>query len=248
MSSTGIKYTPSNPSVYLSYKNLVNFAGLTKRDGSFIVGRTNEKFDIKKLKGMHIIAGREGGMPAMTFEYIMNQVGLFDNTDFYMNYDVQFNLMTSAFISGTADYCTVFEPTASEYQAQGKWHIVASVGEQGGDIPYTSFIALGSYIKDNPNIIKSFLTALKKAHEYIDNHTELEVAECIIKQFPSTTIQSIETSVKSYKNIDAWKKDLQATKDSFDRMQNIMANAGELENKAPFEKIVDNSLAKVVFG
>ena len=39
---------------------LVNFAGLTKRDGSFIVGRTDKKFKITDLKGSHIIAGREG--------------------------------------------------------------------------------------------------------------------------------------------------------------------------------------------
>ena len=38
----------------------INFAGLTKRDGSFIVGRDNENFNIKNLTGKHIIAGREG--------------------------------------------------------------------------------------------------------------------------------------------------------------------------------------------
>ena len=113
--------------------------------------------------------------------------------------------MTSAFLNGTADYCTVFEPTASEYQAENKWYIVASVGSQGGEIPYTSFIALESYIENNEETLKSFMKALKKAHEYIDTHTELEVAECIVKQFPSTTLKSLETSIKSYKNIDAWR-------------------------------------------
>lgn len=39
---------------------LINFAGLTKRDGSFIVGRENKKIDVKDLKGKHLIAGREG--------------------------------------------------------------------------------------------------------------------------------------------------------------------------------------------
>ena len=131
-----------------------------------------------------------------------------------MNFDVQFNLMTSAFLGGTADYCTVFEPTASEYQASGKWYIVASVGTQGGDIPYTSFIALESYIQNNRATIKSFLKAIKKAHDFIAQNSELKVAEAIVKQFPSTTITSIETSIKSYKNIDAWKTDLQATEES----------------------------------
>lgn len=225
------------------------FGQLTQKDGAFLVSKTAQPdFEWTDLRGKEILAGRKGGVPAMTFEYILNELGMRDGVDFNLNYDVQFNLMTSAFLNGTADYCTVFEPTASEYEAEGKWHIVASVGAQGGEIPYTSFIALGSYIEKNQDTLKSFLKAIKKAHEFIDTHTEYEVAEAIVKQFPSTTINSIETSVKSYKSINAWKTDLQATESSFTRLQNIMENAGELSSRVPFNKIVNNSLAKSVFG
>ena len=224
------------------------FGQLTQKDGSFLVSRNAEpNFEWTDLRGKEILAGRRGGVPAMTFEYILNQLGMTDG-DYTLNYDVQFNLMTSAFIGGTADYCTVFEPTASEYQANGTWHIVASVGEQSGEIPYTSFIALDSYMKDNPETIKAFLRALKKAFQFMDSHTEREVAEAIVKQFPSTSIASIETSIKSYKNIDAWKKDMQATSQSFDTLQNVMINAGELQTKSSFNNLVNNSYAKAVFG
>ena len=125
---------------------------------------------------------------------------------------------------------------------------MGSVGEKGGEIPYTSFIALDSFIKNNSEKIKSFLKAIKKAYEFIDTHSEYEVAESIVKQFPSTSIKSIETSIKSYKQIDAWKTNMQATEQSFIKLQNIMTNAGELTSSVPFEKIVDNSLAKAVFG
>lgn len=239
--------------IYVYKQNKVDypvvFGQLTNRDGAFLVSRVAEpNFKWEDLKGKEILAGRKGGVPAMTFEYILNELNMKDGVDFTLNYDVQFNLMTSAFLAGTADYCTVFEPTASEYEAEGKWHVVASVGAQGGEIPYTSFIALKSYVKDNYNDLKRFLTALKKAHEFIDNNSEKDVAEKIVKQFPSTSINSIEKSIKSYKNIDAWKKDLIATEASFDRLQNIMSNAGELDGKVEFNKIVDNSIAQEVFG
>ncbi len=225
------------------------FGQLTQRDGAFLVSRNPEPdFDWSSLRGKEILAGRKGGVPAMTFEYILKELGMNIGTDYSLNFDVQFNLMTSAFLNGTADYCTVFEPTASEYQASGKWHIVASVGEKGGDIPYTSFIALESYVKNNADTVKSFLKAIKKAHEFIATHSEREVAESIIKQFPSTTINSIETSVKSYKNINAWKTDLQATEQSFTRLQDIMENAGELTARIKFENLVNNDLAKEIFG
>lgn len=225
------------------------FGQLTQKDGAFLVSRTAQPdFKWTDLVGKEILAGRKGGVPAMTFEYILNQLGLENNVDFYLNFDVQFNLMTSAFLSGTADYCTVFEPTASEYQASGQWHIVASVGEQGGEIPYTSFISLSSYINNNRELLEDFMKALKKAHEFISTHTEREVAEAIVKQFPSTSITSIETSIKSYKSINAWKTDLKATEESFTRLQDIMENAGELSQRVSFEKIVDNSVANKVFG
>ena len=89
---------------------------------------------------------------------------------------------------------------------------------------------------------------MKKAHEFLAQKSEYEVAESIVKQFPSTTIKSIETSLKSYKKIDAWKTNLQATEESFTKLQNIMENAGELTARVPFNKIVDNSIAKAVFG
>ncbi len=225
------------------------FGQLTQKDGSFLVSRESEPdFEWSDLEGKEVLAGRKGGVPAMTFEYILYELGLKEGTDVTLNYDVQFNLMTSAFLEGTADYCTVFEPTASEYQAAGKWHIVASVGEQGGEIPYTSFIALGSYIENNQDTLKSFLEAIKKAYDYIETHTTKEVAECIVKQFPSTTIESISVSLDSYKKIDAWTDNLQGTSESFSRLQDIMERAGELTARVPFDKIVDNSLAKSVFG
>ena len=225
------------------------FGQLTKKDGSFLVSRNAEEdFKWENLKGKEILAGRKGGVPAMTFEYILNNKNMFDGVDFTLNYDVQFNLMTSAFLSGTADYCTVFEPTASEYEKEGKWHIVASVGEAGGEIPYTSFIALSSYLNNNESTVKSFLKALKKAFEYIETHTEYEVAESIVKQFPSTSISSIETSLKNYKKIDSWQRNMQATESSFDTLQNIMKNANELDEKVAFSELVENKYAKEIFG
>ena len=225
------------------------FGQLTQKDGSFLVSRKDEpNFSWQDLKGKEILAGRLGGVPAMTFEYILNQLGMQNNVDFTLNFDVQFNLMTSAFLSGIADYCTVFEPTASEYEKNGSWHIVASVGAQGGEIPYTSFIALDSYIQKNKDTLKAFMRSLKKAHEFMQSHSEKQVAEAIIKQFPSTSINSIETSLKNYKDICAWNLNLQATEDSFDRLQDIMINANELDAKTDFTKLVDNSIAKEVFG
>lgn len=49
----------------------VVFGQLTKRDGSFLVGRADVPFSWELLRGKTVIGGRAGGVPEMTLEYVM---------------------------------------------------------------------------------------------------------------------------------------------------------------------------------
>ncbi len=224
------------------------FGQLTKRDGSFLVSREDERdtFQWTDLKGKEILAGRRGGVPAMTFEYVLRQNG-FTDSEINLNFDVSFNNMTAAFEEGTAQYCTMFEPTASEYQAAGKGFIVASVGQASGEVPYTSFIAKQSWIDRHEDVVKGFLRAMLKAIKYAQTSDPDTVAEHLYKAFPDTSRASIATSVKSYQGIDAWQTDMQMTRESFDRLQDIIDGAGQLPRRAEMELIVDNSYAEEIF-
>ena len=158
------------------------FGQLTKRDGSFLVSRVDEAdtFDWKtSLEGKEILAGRPGGVPAMTFEYVLNNAGLYDGQNVTLNKDINFNYMTAAFESGTADYCTMFEPVASEYEKAGKGYVVASVGEASGEVPYTCYIARENYIEDNEDIINGFLRAVMRGIAYVNSADNAEAAKLL---------------------------------------------------------------------
>lgn len=216
------------------------FAQLTKRDGSFLVGRKAEpNFDWKSLKGKEILAGRRGGVPAMTFEYVLKENG-FTDSDININYNVAFNLMTAAFAEGTAEYCTMFEPTASEFQASGQGYIVASVGEAGGVIPYTGFIAKNSWLKKHEDRARGFVRALLKAVDYAQKNSAEDIASRIIKHFPTTSMESMTTSIQSYQRIDSWFTDLRMPEEAFTRLQDIIETAGELSSRVEFSKVVNN--------
>ena len=224
------------------------FGQLTKRDGSFLVSRNPEpNFTWETLKGKEILAGRKGGVPAMTFEYILTQKGLYDGKDLTLNYDVAFNLMTSAFEAGTADYCTMFDPVAYEYEAAGKGYVVASVGEASGEVPYTCFMAKRSWLDKNKDTTEQFLRAVTKAVKYINEQPEDTVAGYLEKYFDGVSKTALAASVKRYKNIDAWKSELSMTEDSFNRLQDIIENAGELSRRAQLNELVDNSYAQKVY-
>ena len=222
---------------------LVNFAGLTKRDGSFIVGRTNEECNVENLKGSHIIAGREGGMPAMTLEYTLMENGV-DIKDLNFDTSVAFASMSGAFIGGTGDYVALFEPTALQLEKQGFGYVVASLGQLGGEVPYTTFMTRKSYLNDNKDVIEGFNKAIQKGLDYTFEHTDEEVAEVILDYFPDTSKQDLTETVKRYRENDSWYPTTFISEEGFKHVQEIMDNSGKLEKTAPYDKLVDNTYSK----
>ena len=223
------------------------FAQLTKRDGSFLVSKNpTDNFSWQDLKGETIIPGRKGGVPYMTLEYVLKQNGINPETDLTLDDSIKFDLMAGAFTGGSAEYVTLFEPTASMTEDAGKGYIVASVGEASGEIPYTAYCAKKSYIEANSDVIEGFTRAIYKGQQWVKEHSAKEIAETIQEYFPSTSVESLEKSVQSYKDIDAWNENPVLKQESFDKLQLIMTEAGELTQKAPYEKIVNNSFAEEV--
>lgn len=220
------------------------FGQLTKRDGSFLVARTPEPdFKWSDLEGKEILAGRKGGVPAMTFEYVIEELGV----NASLNYDVDFNYMTAAFESGIADYCTMFEPTASDYEAEGKGYIVASVGEQSGEIPYTCFAAKESYINENPEKIEGLLRAVTKATKFVMENDAATVAEYLAPYFDGTSEESLANSVQAYKDIDAWVANMAMEEAAFTRLQDVIENSGELERRVDFDELILTDVAQRVY-
>lgn len=223
------------------------FAQLTNKDGSFLISRNpTNNFSWSDLRGKVVIPGRKGGVPFMTLEYVLRQNGINPESDLTLDDSIQFSLMAGAFTGGNADYVTLFEPTASMTQNQGKGYIVASVGKEAGEIPYTGYCATKSYISSNSDVIKGITKATYKGQMWVYEHTAKEVAEKIQSFFPDTTVDSLEKSVQAYKDIEAWNKTPYLKQEGFEKLQTIMKQAGELQKEAPYENIVNNSFAEEI--
>ncbi len=225
----------------------VIFGQLTKRDGSFLVAKEPDpNFSWANLSGKHILAGRKGGVPAMTLQYVMNNAGVNTNTPLF-DTTVEFSLMAAAFEnSDEYEYCTMFEPTASEFVSARKGYIVASVGESSGEIPYTAFSAKKSYIDKNQELVTDFLRAVIKGYNFLKNNDVNTVATALAPSFAGTPLSSISASIQSYIEIDAWSTTPVMSQQAFNRLQDVMQNAGELEERADYSKIVYNDIARTV--
>lgn len=218
---------------------------LTKRDGSFLVGRTDEPdFSWESLRGKSIIGGRAGGMPLMTLEYVLKAHGLEPGVDVGVIDSIQFNLMGGAFEGGTGDYVTLFEPTATEFERAGKGYIVANVGLASGEVPYTVYLVSQTMLQQDAAFVESFLRAVYRAQRWIATASDREVAEAMEPFFPDASIESLMIVANSYRATDSWKQDPIMQEADYERMLDIIEEAGELSARPDFAALVDNSIAE----
>ena len=224
------------------------FAQLTKRDGSFLIGRTDEDFSWENLRGKTIIGGRKGGMPEMTLEYVMKQNGVVPHVDAVVDTSVQFNMMAGAFTGGQGDYVALFEPAATEVVNAGQGYLLCSIGEESGEIPYTAYFASQTYLQENSDVVAGFCRALHKAMVWIESHTDEEVAQVMLPQFPDTDLAVLTAVTARHREIDAWNTALTMEQSSLERLEAVMTEAGELQKDqwVDFTALVDNHWAEAV--
>lgn len=220
------------------------FSQLTQRAGNFLVAREPiQSFDWNMVKGKTIVGGRPGGMPQMVLEYILkqNDIEPFVDTEIITNLD--FSATAGAFAGGTGDFTVEFEPSASTLELSGEHYVVASLGVDSGLLPYTSFVAIKSYIEENPEIIQSFTNAIYKAQLWVENHSPEEIARVIEPYFEGTDFELLTTIVKRYKDQDSWTTTPFVDKAGLDLLQDILESSGELSNRIEYDSIVSTDFA-----
>ena len=225
---------------------VVNFAQLTQRAGNFLVAREKMlDFKWEDLKDKKVLGGRKGGMPEMVFEYILRKNGLDPQKDLTIDQSIDFGSTAAAFTGDTsADFTVEFEPSATALEKEGAGYVVASLGVDSGYVPYTSYSAKTSYMEKNPEIIQKFTNALQKGMEYVQSHTPEEIAEVIAPQFAETDLDTVTAIVKRYYDQDTWKSNLIFEKESFELLEDILEDSGELSERVSYEDLVTTKYAR----
>lgn len=224
---------------------VVNFAQLTQRAGNFLVAREEiADFDWEELKGKEVLGGRKGGMPEMVFEYILRQKGIDPASDLSIDQSIDFGSTAAAFSGGQGEFTVEFEPGATSLELEGKGYVVASLGVESGYVPYTAYSARKSFLEEQPDVVQKFTNALQKGMDYVNSHTPEEIAKTIQPQFKETDLETITTIVKRYAEQDTWKENLIFEEESFELLEDILMDAGELEEKVPYEILVNTEFAE----
>ena len=224
---------------------VINFAQLTQRAGNFIVAREEmPDFQWTDLIGKDVLGGRKSGMPEMVFEYILKEKGIDPDKDVNIDRSIDFGSTAAAFAGGQGEFSVEFEPSATALEQEGAGYVVASLGVDSGYVPYTSYSAKTSYMEEHPEVIQKFTNGLQKGMEYVQTHTPAEIAAVIAPQFPETDLETITTIVTRYYEQDTWKENLVFAKESFELLQDILEESGELKERVDYDKLVTTAYAQ----
>lgn len=225
----------------------VLFAQLTQTDGSFLVGRNEEKdFNWDSLKGKKVIGGRPGGVPEMSLEYVLKNHGLTPKKDVELITNLDFTATAGAFKSGTSDYVALFEPTASILEKDKAGHIVSSIGESIGTLPYTCYFSTKSYMDKHPETIQKFTNAIYKSQKWVKDHSDEEVASSIKSFFPGADEKILANVIKNYRSIDAFASKPTLKEEGLNKLMDIIQSYDKklIPERPSFNKIVNNSFAE----
>lgn len=218
---------------------LVTFAGLTKRDGQFIVGRSKEDFDWDNLIGKEVLAGRIAGMPELNFENALKNKHI-PKEQVKINTSVDYASLSSAFISGEGDYVNLFEPNATILKKMGYGYILESIGKASGEMPYTAFNTKLSFYNDHKDVLIKFTRAIDKGIKYVLNNTSEDIAKIIHDDFIDTDIKDLVEIIRHYKDSDSWLSNPYISEDIFKNLEDIIIDSGEIKEYVPYDKLIRN--------
>lgn len=241
----------SETSVYVAAQGasdkVVNFAQVTQTDGTFLVSREKiDDFSWDMLKGVTFLGQRKGGMPQMVGEFVLKKHGIDPHSDLELIQNIDFANITNAFASGTGEFVQLFEPQASMFEKEGRGYIVASFGEESGHVPYTTYMAKESFMKENPETIEKFTRAIYKAQKWVEENDAAEIAKVIEPHFPDTDLDIIEMVIDRYKSQGSFATDPILDEEEWNNLQDIMDEAGELPERTPHGTLVNTEIAEKV--
>ena len=213
-----------------------SFAALTKRDGQFLVLRKGIEFnDMSDLEGLTILAGRSGGMPLLNFKNALKNTNTKNVT---IDDSVDFANLTSAFISGSGDGVNLFEPNATKLVLEGYGYIATNIGTYSGVVPYTTFNASSSFIKENKEVINTFYKGIEKGLKFVKENNATTIKDAIKNQFKETSDEELITMIDNYKKADSWYTTPKLISSDFTNLQDIMIDNKEIKKYVDFNTLV----------
>ncbi|MFZ7102299.1 MAG: ABC transporter substrate-binding protein [Peptococcaceae bacterium] len=224
---------------------LVNFAQLIQKDPSYLLAREAQPdFQWQDLNKKIVIGAVTNSTPELVLEYLLLKHGLppFRKVDIIHNIPPETAL--GAFMGGVGDYIHLLEPQVSYLEKSQKGFIVAAVGDHIGEIAYTNFIALDTFLQAKPQAVQKFVNALYQGQLWCKYHTPAEIYQALLPYFPDLDKEILQRMIVHYKNQDIWTDTPVIKEPAFQKIREILRKSGLSTAEIDFTGIVNNTFAQ----
>jgi len=217
--------------------NIVHFAQINARDGFYLAGREQDTtFNWQKLKGKKILVDHFF-QPYAMLNYALYKNGM-SMSDFEVIDAGSVDQIEQAFRNGEADYLHMQGPYPQQLEAEGLASVVASVGEQVGDVAFSSLCADKNWLTSD--MARAFLRAYQKSMDYVIEAPaeEIAVREIEAGLFPDTDPAVLSATIQTYKRLGCWQSDTIITPQAIETLQNVFLKSGHISKRYDYNQLV----------
>ncbi len=225
---------------------VVHFAEVCSRNGFFLLSRTpSPAFAWADLVGRTVVSFAEAPTPWQCMLTVLRRHGV-DPARVRIERTRPAPDAVAAFRAGHGDFLEQPQPIVEELLAAGAAHLVASMGEATGPVPFTSYMTTPAFLAREPDVVRAFTRAFYRTQRWLADAAPAEIASVIRSAFPETDGAVLERAVARYHRQGTWARDPLLRREGYDYLEEILLAGGLITRRARYEDLVDTEIARQV--
>lgn len=225
---------------------VVHFAEVCSRSGFFLLSRTpRPAFQWADLIGRTVLSFAEAPTPWQCMLTVLRRHGV-DPGAVRIERTRPAPEAVAAFRAGHGDFLEQPQPVVEQLLAEGAAHLVASMGEATGPVPFTSYMTTPAFLAREPDVVRAFTRAVYRTQGWLARARPSDIAKVIAPAFPETTPAILEGAVGRYHRQGTWARDPLLRRADYDYLEEILLTGGLITRRARYEDLVDTEVARQV--
>ena len=223
---------------------LVHFAAVNDRNGFFLLSREpRPSFAWSDVVGRTIISFGGAPTPWLCMQAVLRRHGV-DPARVTFRRDLSTPDAIAAFRAGKGDFIEHGPPVIDQLVADGTGHLVASMGEATGPVPFTSYMTTPEFLRREPETVLRFTRAVYRTQGWLAAQDSRVIAETIAPDFRDIDRAVLERAVARFKKQDTWARDPVLGRPGYDYLQEILQTGGFIKKTHRYEGLVDTAIAE----
>jgi NitT/TauT family transport system substrate-binding protein len=223
---------------------VVHFAEVCSRNGFFLLSREPwPAFRWADLEGKTLLSFAEAPTPWQCMLTVLRKNGV-DPARVRIERERAAPDAVAAFRAGHGDFLEQTQPVTETLLAEGAAHLVASMGEATGPVPFTSYMTTPEFLGREPDVVRAFARAVYRTQRWLAGRAPSEIAAAIAPAFSEIVPDILERAVARFAAQDTWARDPLLRRPGFDYLEDILLGGGFIKGRHRYEDLVNTDVAR----